>query len=150
MPSDAAYAIQDNAVRAERFDPDALAFEAFAFNGNRTRLLDPLEASDLFGALAETTSRWAWDRGDRLAIRELGEGIDRLHVYAVRRKSQGIKTVRGHVPVTDFARWLDPICSIDLNVVAGLPVGLIGGEHDLHLRRQHMRPEGARLERDSI
>lgn len=143
MPSDAALAMAEPAVRATRFNPDALAFEAFSLS-ERTRLLDPLEARSLPEALAETTSRWAWDRGDRLGIREIGPGIDRLHVFACRRKSQGVRAWQGYVPVTEHARWLDHICTIDLNTIAGLPVGLVGGEIDLHNRRQRQRPAGAR------
>jgi hypothetical protein len=139
----------DDVLRAVRFDPDALAFEAFKF-GERTHLLEPLAATTLNDALAETTSRWSWDRGDRLGIREIGPVIDRLHIYACRRKSQGVRAWQGYVPVTEHVRWLEHVCTIDLNVVAGIPVGLIGAECDLHLRRQHRRPEGARLERDAL
>jgi hypothetical protein len=83
-----------------------------------------------------------------MGMRELGDGIDRFHIYAVRRGARAIRYVGGQ-PV--YKHSLDHICSIDLNVIAGLPVGLIGmAESDLHLRRQHLRPEGARFERDSL
>jgi hypothetical protein len=131
------------AARYSRF-----AFEAFRFSpGGGTYLLDPLEAGTLPDALAETTARWAWDRGDRLAVREIGEGRDRLHVFAVRRKSRGTKAWQGYVPVTEHERWLEPVCVIDLGAVAGIGEGLVGAEVELHERRQRERPAGARLRR---
>lgn len=133
--------------RATRFDPDARAFEAFAVSGDQTFLLDPLEAGTIADALAETTARWSWDRGQRLAVREIGNGRDVLHIYAVRRKSIGNRVWNGHVPMTEYKRWLDHICTVDLNVVAGIPRGLVGCEVEIHNRRQQQRPEGARLSR---
>ncbi len=130
--------------RAVPFAPDALAYEAFSFSPHGTRLRDPLEATSLDHALAETTARWAWDRGDRLGIRELGDRIDRLHIYAVRRKSAGVRTWRNHIPTTEHRRWLDHICTIDLNIIAGIDVTGVGWERDLFERRQRLRPEGAR------
>lgn len=124
----------------------ATSFEAFRLGG-RTHLLDPLEAGSLEDALAETTSRWAWDRGDRLGIRELGDRSDRLHIYAVRKKSEGVRVWRGHEQSVEHRRWLDHICTIDLNAVAGIAVGIVGSEVDLHERGQRKRPERARLSR---
>src|SRR5690349_19222609 len=78
-------------VRAVAYDPDAREFEAFVLGNNfghdqsGTGLLDPLQATTLNDALAEVTARGHWDRGDRLGVRELGDKIDLLHVYAVRR-----------------------------------------------------------------
>jgi hypothetical protein len=155
MPSEAVFAMQDNTVRTARYSPDATAFEAFSLatyerTGPSTKLLDPLAATSLNDALAEATHRWAWDRGDRIGIREISQDRDWLHIYAARRKSQGVRVVRSHLPSTEYRRWLEHICTIDLNTVAGIPVGCIGSEFDLHMRRQHQRPEGARLERDSL
>lgn len=143
MPSDAALAMAEPATRATRYSPRALAYEAFSL-GERTLLLDPLAATSLNDALAETTSRWSWDRGMRLGIRVIGAELDQLHVFAVRRKSVGNRAWQGHIPVTEYPRWLDLIATIDLNVVAGLPVGCLGSEVQLHERRQRLRPEGAR------
>lgn len=131
--------------RAVAFDPDARAYEAFSLSKYGTRLLEPLGAASLKEALAETTSRWSWDRGDRLGIRELGGKIDRLHVYAVRRKSQGIQTwSRNHIPVTSHDRWLDHICTIDLNIIHGIDVVGVGVERQIFERSHAQRPEGAR------
>lgn len=124
----------------------AVSFEAFGI-GPTTRLLDPLRARSLAEALAETTARWGWDRGDRLAVREIGDGTDRLHVYAVRRKSAGVRIWNAHVPSVEHERWLEHVCTVDLNVVAGIGVGLLGSEVGLHQHRQHRRPDGARMER---
>lgn len=134
--------------RALPFNPDARAFEAFT----GARLLDPLTATTLDEALAEVTERWAWDRGDRFQIREIGAGdgqfypfgkvaIDLLHVYAVRRGGRG--TWHPNRPMT-YAKSVEHICTIDLNIVIGVPVGIVGGERDLFELRQKMRPEGAR------
>ncbi len=131
-------------ARAVPYRP--VAFEAFNLTLG-TKLCEPLRATSLDEALAEATQRWAWDRGDRLGIRELGEGVDRLHIYAVRRKSQGTQAVRGYEQVTEHRRWLDLICAVDLNVIAGIPIGLCGNEHYLHDRLQRERPAGARLVR---
>lgn len=129
---------------AVRFNPDARAFEAFRLGETGTCLLDPLAAVSLEEAYAETTARWSWDRGDRLAIREIGERVDLLHIHAVRRKSQGVRAWQGYNPVTEYRRWLDHICTIDLNIVAGIDVVGVGVERDLFERRQAKRPEGAR------
>lgn len=136
---------------ATRFDPHARSFEAFAC-GATTSLLQPLNATSLKNALAETTSRWSWDRGSRLAVREIGEKVDLLHVYAVRRASQPryVRRVGGgrdYDRVAEAERWLDHICTVDLNIVAGIDLWGVGVERDLHERRQQQRPEGARLGR---
>lgn len=129
-------------VRYAAKRPDA--FEAFALRRHETILLDPLAAENLDHACAETTARWAWDRGDRLAIREIGETADRLHIYAVRRKAEGTLTWNGYVPSVEHARWLEHIGTVDLNAVAGIAPGAVGVEVDLHEHRQRKRPEGAR------
>lgn len=128
-------------ARAIPFQPHALAYEAFNMTGVRTVLLDPLQATSISDALAETTSRWAWDRGDRLGVREIGTGRDRLYIYAVRRKATGV--LRDFTSVKEHARWLEHICTIDLNVIAGIDLRAVGAERDLHARRQVLRPEGA-------
>jgi hypothetical protein len=131
--------------RALRFDPDALAYEAFGlYEGARTRLLDPLRATSLQEALAEATGRWSFDRGDRIGIRELGGGKDKLHIYAVRRKSAANYSYRDYTQHREFARWLEHICTVDLNVIAGIPQGCVGSEIELHESLQRRRPEGAR------
>lgn len=124
----------------------ARSFEAFSL-GRQTRLLDPLSASTLAEAMVETVRRWTWDRGDRLAVRELDDGVDRLHVYAVRKKSVGQRVWDGHVSSIQHERWLDHVCTIDLNAIAGIAVGAIGSEIQLHDWAQGKRPEGARFER---
>jgi hypothetical protein len=134
------------------FNPNALAYEAFSLgrtNTDRTRLLEPLQATSLADALAEATSRWHWDRGDRLGIREIGGGNDRIMVYAVRRKCAGSSVYRNFQSVIEHARWLDHITTIDLNVVAGINRGALGSEVALHERRQRQRPDGAQMERRS-
>jgi hypothetical protein len=138
---------EEGGPRAVAFNPDALAYEAFKLgtgNSNRTLLLEPLKATSLTHALAETTGRWSWDRGDRIGLREIGAEHDRLYIYAVRRKSVGSAVWRDFTRITEHARWLEHIAAIDLNVVAGIAVGLVGSEHELHARRQSERPEGAR------
>lgn len=133
--------------QAVRFDPDARAYEAFSLGRDEkewTSLYDPLAATSLKDALAEATSRWSWDRGDRLGIREIGPKLDRLHVYAVRRKSAANYTYRDHAQHREHARWLDHVCTIDLNVIAGIDLIGVGCERDIHARRQAQRPEGAR------
>lgn len=118
------------------------AYEAFNIGERTTYLLDPLGAVTLPDALAETTSRWAWDRGDRLGIREITEDGDRLHVYAVRQKAHGRRP--NVLANLEYARWLDHICTIDLDVIAGIARHAVGSEVMLHERRQQQRPEGAR------
>jgi hypothetical protein len=140
--------------RAVRFDPDARAYEAFVSGTGHggSKLLDPLKATTLDEALAEVTERWAFDRGDRFQIREIGStdssfypfgkvGVDLLHVYAVRRTGRGIW--HPDRPMT-YNKSVDHICTIDLNVVIGAPVDLYGVERDQFERRQAQRPEGAR------
>lgn len=131
--------------RAVRFDPDARAYEAFRLGSDakdRTSLQEPLTATALKEALAEATSRWSWDRGDRLGIREIAGRIDLLHIYAVRRSAHGS---RGDwASNLEYARRLDHICTIDLNIVAGVDVVGVGVERDIFERRQRQRPEGAR------
>lgn len=147
--------------RAVAYDPGARSYEAFGFGafglgGRGTNLLDPLEASTLDDALAETTSRWHWDRGDRLGVREIGENVDLLHVYAARRTSS-VTSYRaasdnplGRTPL-EYKRRLEHICTIDLRVISGDHIELIGNpslddhRHKQHNRRQAQRPEGARL-----
>jgi hypothetical protein len=129
--------------RAVRFDPDARAYEAFAC-GDQTNLLQPLKATTLKDALAETTSRWGWDRGSRIAVREIGHRIDRLHVYAVRRASQPRRVYRDYSYHNEPKLSLDHICTIDVNIVNGIDVIGVGVERDIFERRQAQRPEGAR------
>jgi hypothetical protein len=137
---------EDGAVpRAVAFNSDAFAYEAFNCTGLRTMLLQPLKAASLTDALAETTSRWSWDRGDRLAVREIGPKRDRLYVYAVRRKAVGVRP--NFASVIEHARWLDHICTIDLNAIAGINVTGVGSEITIHEHDQKRRPEGARMER---
>lgn len=135
-------------LRPARYSPEALRFEAFTLHDARTQLLPPLSAETLKAALAETTQRWSFDRGDRLAVRELGDGTDRLHIYAVRRKSAGLHVWNGYVPSIEHERWLDHVGTVDLNIVAGIAVGAVGSEIVLHERRQAERPEGARMGRE--
>lgn len=137
--------LRDDCSRAVPYS--AVSFEAFNLSG-ATKLYEPLAAKTLAEAEAEVTARWAWIRGDRFALREIGAENDRLHVYAVRQKSQGMKVWNGHIPSTIHERWLDRICTVDLNVIAGIPVGLVGNEGHLHDRDQRRRPFGARLARE--
>lgn len=130
---------------AAPYSPDAATYEAFSLATDAkdwTRLYDPLKAATLADALAETTSRWLWDRGQRLGIREIDAKGDRLHVYAVRRKAHGVRP--NILSSLEYARWLDHICTIDLDVIAGIARNAVGSEVMLHERRQKQRPEGAR------
>lgn len=133
--------------RAVRFDPDARAFEAFSFSEHGTRLREPLKATSLNEALAETTERWSWDRGDRLGIRELGGKVDRLHIYAARRKSAARYVYQDYRTTAEYGRWLDHICTVDLNIIAGIDVVGVGVERSIFEHDQAKRPEGARMER---
>jgi hypothetical protein len=152
----------DTGTRAVAFDPDARAYEAFAFGNNfgvdlsGTGLLDPIKATSLDGALAEVTERHSFDRGGRLGVREIGPGIDLLHVYAVRRTST-VTSYRaaydnpyGRTPLT-YKRRLEHICTIDLRVISGAHVDLIGNpsldemRRQSHRERQAQRPEGGAL-----
>lgn len=148
-------AAETGGPRAVAFDPDARAYEAFGLGARGTSLLDPLEATSLDDALAETTSRWHWDRGDRLGVREIGEDVDKLHVYAARRTSS-IESTRacydnpyGRTALS-YKRRLEHICTIDLRAISGEHIELIGNPSlDEHRRKQHserqaQRPEGAR------
>lgn len=130
--------------RAVPFNPDARAFEAFRLDEYGTKLLDPLLATSLNDALAETTSRWSWDRGDRLGVREIGPKIDRLHVYAARRKSAPRYAYRDYQQHREFENWLDHICTVDLNIIAGIDVIGVGCERDIFEKQHRRRAEGAR------
>lgn len=133
--------------RAVPFNVDARAYEAFRLGRDgkdRTTLQEPLQATTLKDALAETTSRWSWDRGDRLGVREIGSRIDRLHVYAARRSSAATRVYREYQQHSEYARSLDHICTIDLNIVAGIDVIGVGVEREIFDRRHRQRPEGAR------
>lgn len=133
MPSDALLAMPaiDDAVRAERFDPEARTYAAFSL-GARTELKGSLKAATLDQAQAEATERWHWDRGDRLGIREVGQedapfwpfdkqSFDRLHVYTVQRSAplrwelsrDGFRSE----PVYRFS--LKHVCTLDLGVFRG-------------------------------
>ena len=144
----------ESAQTATRFDPNARSYEAFSLGtdvraiGGCTNLLQPLSATTLNDALAETTARWSWDRGQRLGIREIGQK-DLLHIYAARRSSQGHHVWRDHMRSTEYKRSLEHICTIDLNVIAGIPVGAVGCEVELHEHRQRQRPDGATFQRNS-
>ena len=118
------------AARAERFDPDARAYEAFRL-GDGTTLLGKLAATTIDQACGEATERWAWDRGDRLGIRETGEEearqypferrpFDRLHIYAVQRSAPlrwQLDKFGNSKPVYRYS--LKPVCVVDLPVVTG-------------------------------
>jgi len=141
---------------AVRFDPNARAFEAFAFGGRGTSLLDPVQATTLDAALAEVTERHSGlDRGSRIGFRELGEGIDKLHIYAVRRT--GIITATRPAydnplrrVALDYKKRLEHICTVDLRTVAGLPPefdcnpSLAAYQRREHDDREARRPAGAR------
>jgi hypothetical protein len=142
--------------RAVAFDPDALAFEAFGFGARGTHLLDPVEATTLDAALAEVTERHHLDRGDRIGIREIGDGIDKLHVYAVRRTDTVTKWRTAYdnpaasTPLV-YKRRLEHICTVDLRVLSGEHIDLIGNpslderRRRDHCERQAKRPQGAVL-----
>ena len=134
--------ITERFAAADRYS--ATSFEAFNLGERSTKLLDPLTAAALDEALAEATSRWGWDRGDRLGIREISDSGDRLHIYAVRKKSVGNRVWHGHAPSVEHQRWLDHIATVDLGVIAGIGRGLVGCERDLHAKKQALMPEGAR------
>lgn len=132
-------------VRA--YDPDARAYEAFRLGSDAkgwTSLQEPLKATTLKDALAETTGRWSWDRGDRLGVREIGPRIDHLHVYAARRSGAATRVYRDYQHHTEYARSLEHICTIDLNIINGIDVIGVGVERQIFERRQQQRPEGAR------
>jgi hypothetical protein len=148
-------------ARVVAYDPDARAYEAFAL-GDRfgidlsgTDLLEPIAATTLDDALAEVTAKHHWDRGDRLGVREIGPKIDLLHVYAVRRTS----TVESTRACSDnpyartalsYKRRLEHICTVDLRVISGEHINLIGNpsldeiRRQRHAERQAQRPEGSR------
>jgi len=141
--------------RAVAFDPNARAYEAFSFGGAGTGLLDPLKATTLDHALAEMTERHRMDRGDRVGVREIGPEVDRLHVYACRRTDQ-IESTRpcydnpyGRTALS-YKRRLEHICTIDLRVISGEHIELIGNpslderRRRAHAERQAQRPEDAR------
>lgn len=119
-----------------------LAFEAFSL-GTTTRLLEPLDARDLDEAIAQTIAAQAWDRGDRIGVREVGERVDRLHIFAVRKAAQGRRVWRDYVPSIEHRRWLEPICTIDLLEVVGMPGNRVGVEVTLFDHHQRKRPRGA-------
>lgn len=146
---------EEGGPQAVRFDPDARSYEAFSF-GRSTRLGESVEATTLDDALAEITARSHWDRGDRLGVREIGQGCDKLHIYAVRRTST-IESTRACYDnpyartALSYKRRLEHICTVDLRVVSGEHVDLIGNpsldeyRRKEHVERQAQRPEGARL-----
>lgn len=144
--------------KVRRFDPGARAFEAFSFGDKGTALLDAVQATTLDDALAEITERHGGlDRGDRIGVREIGEGVDLMHVYAVRRSSTVTDWSRrdafGQRQPLAWKRRLEHICTIDCRVVAGDLVDLnenpsLAERHRrLHRERQAKRPDGARMER---
>lgn len=144
----------EHQATATRFDPDARAFEAFSLGG-KTALLDPVQAASLDLALAEVTERHSFDRGDRIGVRELGEGVDLLHVYAVRRTSTATSfrpcydQPYGRTPL-EYKRRLEHVCTVDLRAIAGAFVdGSDNPSLNEHNRRKHderqqQRPDGAR------
>lgn len=141
--------------RAVAFDPGARAYEAFSFGELGSKLLDPVKATTLGGALAEVTERHHFDRGDRIGVRELGDGFDKLYVYAVRRTvtvaacRAAYDNPAARTPLV-YKRRLEQICSIDLRVLSGEHIDLIGNpslderRRRDHRERQAQRPEGAR------
>lgn len=147
-------------TRASRFDPNARSFEAFSL-GTEGRagahLLDPVEATQLDAALAEVTERHhGLDRGSRLGVRELGQDVDLMHVYAVRRTStpQSYRAAYDNPYGRAVAVWkrrLEHICTIDLRAVAGFEPAWFSDNPSLRevrrrewQDRQRQRPEGAR------
>lgn len=141
--------------RAVAYDPDARTYEAFSFGGRGTGLLDQLEATSLDDALAEVTAKHHWDRGDRLGVREIGPDIDQMHVFAVRRTSS-IESTRACYDnpyartALSYKRRLELICTIDLRVIRGEHIELIGNpsldeyRRQRHAEREAKRPDGAR------
>lgn len=137
---------------AVRFDPNARAFEAFSFGANGSHLLDPVSATSLDDALAEVTERHGGDRGDRMGVREIGQEIDLLHVYAVRRTSTVTSWHTGgsgcRVPLS-YKKRLEHICTINLRVISGEHVDLIGNPSlDEYRRKQHAQRQAQRPPRD--
>jgi hypothetical protein len=118
--------------RAVRFDPAALAYEAYSL-GARTDLKGALNATTLEQAQAEATDRWHWDRGDRLGIREVGhadapfwpfekQAFDRLHVFAVQRSAP----LRWR-PV-DYGTRTEPVYRYSLKLLTTIDLGVFRGE----------------------
>lgn len=117
--------------RATRFNPDARAYAAYGLAGGGTALKGPLQATTLETACAEATERWAWDRGDRLGIREIGQEdapiypfdkrpVDRLHIYAVRRSAPLRWELDGDLMRTKpvYRYRLEHICAVDLLAIS--------------------------------
>jgi hypothetical protein len=141
--------------RAVPFNAEGRAYEAFAFGERGTGLLDPLVSTSLDHALAEVTAKHHWDRGGRLGVREIGQEVDLLHIYAVRR-TNAVESTRARYDnpyartALSYKRRLEHICTIDLRVISGEHIELIGNpslderRRRDHAERQAQRPEGAR------
>ena len=122
--------------RAVAYDPDARTYEAYSLGaqteGKGTQAKGALKATTLDQATAEATERWAWDRGDRLGIREIGQedspfwpfdkqAFDRLHVYAIQRSAplQWIFDTESNRSVPLYRYSLKLLTTIDLGMFRG-------------------------------
>lgn len=105
-----------------------MPYEAFIFSERGTGLLAPVNADSLTDAIAETLTRYSWENSARFGIRQIVDSSDWLHAFSILRKSRagGEHDLRP-----------DHLCSIDLNVIAG-----VGNDE-----RQLARPRGARMEK---
>lgn len=97
--------------RAARFT--ATTFAAFRISEGRTYSLGQVAGKSVDEALNGTLASKFADHKDHLLIRETGEKGVRLHLFAVRRKSQPTYVWEGHVQKRVHRLYADPVVMID-------------------------------------
>lgn len=131
MPSEAAFAIQDNAARTARYH--ATQFDFFVV-GNVSASKEPkwrtyprgaVEAMNLDEAVGMAIARTSISHKDHLLIRETGSNGVLLHLFAIKRRASPRYVHENHVTRRVHPLYAAPVCSID--GAALLPLPMIGG-----------------------
>lgn len=104
-------------VRAIRYSETTYSAFQVSSDPERTYTHGEMLATSLDEAVTEALTRKLFDHKDHLLIREEGPRGVKLHLYAIKKKSQGRWVYEGHVPRKVHDLYPAKVCVIDGGVL---------------------------------
>lgn len=96
-----------------------VTYAAFQISDSgRTYALGELAAGSLAEALNEVVSQFALSHKQHLLVREGGERGVKLHLFAIRKKSNPRYVYKDHVSRAVYDLYAAPVCTMDGSVLA--------------------------------
>lgn len=92
-------------------------YDAFKITEGRTYRLGELDAGSLGEAMNAAVGQFAMFHKDHLLIRETGEGGTRLHLFAIKRKTNARYVHKNHVTRAVHDLYAAPVCTIDGDII---------------------------------